>query len=253
VIPLESSEEIVSGLALPAEMITKGEDTDYVVFITEAGMVKKSSLANLPGPSAKSFTAIKVGEDDNLGWVYLTHGEDDLLLVNNAGYAIRFSESKVRPMGLAAAGVMGMRLAGESKLVGAGVVRSGSELFLIAKDGASKRITLNQFPTQGRHGKGVLVWKSDQNVILVGATIGRASLRATAILAKAAHRSIRGNDTPRAARTALGKQIFPIKDGDHVLGLTPVIQRPDFTHRTPKSSKTRTRSTSRTRQKKTTS
>ena len=95
-------------------------------------MVKKTSLEFLPGPSAKLFTAVKIGSDDSLGWVQLTQGDDDICLVTNQGLAICFSEQDVRPMGLAAAGVNGIRLDEEDAcIISMGLATRSADLLLI--------------------------------------------------------------------------------------------------------------------------
>ena len=73
--------------------------------------MKKSVLSELPGASANSFTLVKVNPGDRLGWLQITNGQNEILLVSQSGMAIRFNEDEVRPMGLVAAGVMGIKLA----------------------------------------------------------------------------------------------------------------------------------------------
>jgi DNA gyrase subunit A len=227
--PFPEEVRVVGGLAFSTETLQERGESDFVVSVSANGMVKKSSLSELPGPSARPFAAVNINEGDVLGWIFTTDGEAEILLVNSAGYAIRFAEDGVRPMGLAAAGVIGMRLdSDEDRIVGAGVVRPREELFVLTADGQAKRTRLSEFPQQGRNGKGVLAWKSGEDVQPIGAAIGRPTDRAVARLSKAADRSIRYADAPRRARTGPGKEIFPVKEGDRVTALDPVIERPDM-------------------------
>jgi DNA gyrase subunit A len=192
-------------------------------------MVKKTNLNAFPGPSARSFQGVKIGEDDALIRAHVTKGQDDILLVSRKGMAIRFAESDVRPMGLSAAGVYGMRLQGDKDwIVGSGIIRPRANVFIITEDGRGKRTALKEFPQQGRYGKGVLIWKSGDEANLVGATIGLASQRATGRLKKAAARSLRYSDAPKKSRTSLGVTLFKVRSGDRVVGLDPVILRPDI-------------------------
>ena len=85
---------------------------------TRQGMVKKSDTAEMPGPTAHPFTLVKVNEGDTLGWVRLTDGKSDVLLATADGMAIRFSEEDVRPMGLVAAGVGGIKLGTRDEVIG---------------------------------------------------------------------------------------------------------------------------------------
>jgi DNA gyrase subunit A len=227
--PFQPETEIVDGIAIPPGRGGHEIAASHLISCTGQGMVKKTSLQALPGPSAKTFLAVKVPDSDSLARVRLTSGQDDICLVTNTGMAIRFPESDVRPMGLAAAGVLGIRLDDrDSHVVGMDIVSPRSDLLLITTQGMAKRSALSKFPRQGRYGKGVLAWKSGEDVQIAGAIIGQASDRAIAHLAKGAARSIRFSDAPRRPRTAAGKQLFEVKEGNQVIGLTAVIKRTNF-------------------------
>ena len=230
VAPFEPEAEVVAGIAIPPNK--KGKDS-YLVFGTAAGMVKKTNLNAFPGPSAKAFRAIKVAKSDELRWVHLTSGEQELCLVTNAGMAIRFQEKDVRPMGLTAGGVYGIRIDdAKTRVISMCVIAPRSDLLLVTENGMAKRTMLSKFPRQGRHGKGVLAWKSGEDVRLAGAVLGQANDRTVAHLQKGAARSIRFSDAPRRLRNASGKKLIDIQKGNRVTLLTPVIQRPVFDPRT---------------------
>ncbi len=147
--------------------------------------------------------------------------------MTNAGMAIRFHETDVRPMGLSAGGVYGIRLdEAKNRVVSMCVVAPRSDLLLVTEDGLAKRTSLNKFPRQGRHGKGVLAWKSGEDVRITGAILGRANDRAVAHLQKGAARSIRFSDAPKRLRNASGKKLIDIKGKNRVTLLTPVVPRP---------------------------
>lgn len=192
----------------------------YIFTVTKQGMVKKSSVSDLPGPSAGSFLLAKVNEGDSLGWVKLTQGDDDILIQSANGMAIRFSETEVRPMGLVAAGVMGIKLQNDDEVAGAEVVSEKGELFLAANNGYGKRIKLDQFPKQGRYGLGVQSWKLPQKTKIVGMTIGKGTDRGILFLKKYAPKSFRLDDAPVQARASRGKSILEVKADDLVIGLT---------------------------------
>ena len=103
----------------------------------------------MPGPTGKSFTIVKVNEDDQLGWVRLTDGKAEVLLATADGMAIRFSEDEVRPMGLVAAGVGGIKLGARDEVVGMELIPQKGEILLVASDGKAKRIEPAQFPSRG--------------------------------------------------------------------------------------------------------
>ena len=217
---------LIGGIAIPADKVGQDDGGGFLFLTTRNGMVKKTSLAAMPGPSAKTFEAIRVGAGDELGWSELTSGNDDVLLVSTARMAIRFSEKEVRPMGLSAAGVLGIRLGGtDVQVVGMGVVRPDQELFLITEGGQAKRSALKQFPRQGRHGKGVLTWKSGEAAKIVGAVIGEIKDRAVVHFSRGAPRSLRFGDAPRRARASSGKVIFELEGKNRVRRISPSLPR----------------------------
>ena len=225
--PLGTNSELAAGVAVSPTLIGGEEGHATLFFATTGGMVKKTDLAALPGPSAHPFEAIKIGEGDELGWVQLTHGRDDVILLSRAGNAIRFNEEEVRPMGLAAAGVMGMRLEEkDDRLVGMGVVVEKQELLLVTEDGQAKRSPLKDYPRQGRYGKGVITWKSAEDVKLAGGATGEAKDRAILRFSRSAPRSLRFGDAPKRARASSGKLLFELGQGNRVTAVEPALPRP---------------------------
>ncbi|NIS78802.1 MAG: DNA gyrase subunit A [Anaerolineales bacterium] len=247
--PFEPEDEIVAGIALPPEKVGTDGSDGFLVFCTQQGMVKKTSLQVLPGPSARTFQAVKIGQDDKLGWVSLTRGDDDICITTSFGMAIRFSESEVRPMGLSAAGVLGVRMGEDQRVVGMGVVQPRSDLFLITQNGLAKRSAMSQFPRQGRYGKGVLAWKSGEEVHLAGAIMGQPDDRAIAHVARGAARSIRFSNAPRRVRTGGGKLLFEVKEGNRVTALSPVIKKPTFKTQPKQPPESKAKSTAETRKR----
>ncbi len=233
---LPENAEIVTGLAVPTELQAGGGEEAYILFATASGMLKKTELSNLPGPSARAFQAINVSRGDSLLRAVLTSGEDEIMLVSSGGLAIRFSEADIRPMGLGAAGVMGMRLEDDGqRLVGMDIVRPGQQLLVVSEDGRGKRSKLADFPTQGRYGKGVLAWKSNDPSPIAGAMLGEPADRATAVMAHRADRSIRLGDAKSLSRPAAGQPLFEVEGGDRVVRLIPVLGRGELPK--PKKSK----------------
>ena len=198
----------------------------FVITITQLGMVKKSALSELPGPAAQTFTLVKVNGGDRLRWVHLTDGKVVLLLATAGGMAICFSEEEVRPMGLIASGVMGMKLQGGDKVVGCEIVPRKGEVLWIASDGTGKRINMSQFPVQGRYGQGVIAWKLPGGVNVVGIASGKGNTRLILEMAKSASRQIRLDEAPLQGRSARGKAVLEVKSGDRVVGVIRPIELP---------------------------
>jgi len=215
---LKTGAQLVAAFTLPPK--SQRAENRYVLTVTRQGMVKKTSIQELPGASAHSFTLVKVNDGDRLGWVHLTDGQAEILLLTALGMAIRFKEEEVRPMGLVAAGVMGLKLQDGDEVVGAEVLPKAGEAFMVASDGSAKRVALEQFPVQGRYGQGVVAWKLPAKAQAIGLVVGKGSERVTLHLAKTAPKMVRLDEAPLQGRATRGKNILDIKPGDRVVRLT---------------------------------
>lgn len=215
--PFTPRHHLVAAFALPGKE-ERSEDW-YILSVTGHGMVKKSAITDLPGASAHLFTLVKVNQGDNLGWVHLTNGKAQILLMSANGMAICFAEEEVRPMGLVAAGVMGIKLQEKDEVVAAEVLVPRNEVLLVANDGTAKRVSADQFPLQGRYGQGVIAWKLPRGVHVVGMMVGKPAARATLTLSGLAPKSIRLDEAPLQNRAARGKKIFELKPAERITGL----------------------------------
>jgi len=217
--PLRSQEKLATILSLPPKSAMA--EGWYVISATRGGMVKKTDIAEFPGPAAKPFTLVKVNEGDRLGWVKISDGTADILLCTARGMAIRFAEEDVRPMGMVAAGVMGIKLKVGDEVIGMDLLPQAGEVFLLGSNGKAKRVPPDDFPKQGRYGQGVVAWKLPAAVRLVGMGIGKGTLRATFHLAKFAAKMARLDDAPARKRSAArGAEVVEVRSGDRIIGFT---------------------------------
>lgn len=225
--PLNSQDKLGAILTLPPESALPEEG--YVVTVTQQGMVKKSDVHELPGPAAAKFTFVRVNEGDELRWINITDGKQEIILVTSHGMMIRFSEEDVRPMGLVAAGVMGIKLKGDDILVGTAIVPGKGELFILASNGHAKRIKLNDIPSQGRYGQGVVAWKLPADRKLVSCAFGKGTLRTTIHLDKYAPKSCRLDDAPvRKRSTTRGGEVVEVREGDRILSMNVPLDFDDI-------------------------
>ena len=102
--------------------------------------------------TTEPFTVINVADGDALGWARLTTGEQEILLATSSGQAIRFSEDSVRPMGLPASGVLGIKLDDETDgIVGMDLVMPNSFVWSITDNGLAKATPIEEYPLQNRY------------------------------------------------------------------------------------------------------
>ncbi len=212
----------MAALVLPAEVAKAGEGS--VLIGTQQGVVKRIPLEALPAPSARTFSVISLGSGDLLGWARLTSGSDEILLASSSGMVIRFPEQEVRAVGLAAAGVMGMRLEKKEHLVAVDLARRDGDLLVVAENGFGKRVPMAQFPVQGRNGKGLRASKA--GVVLAGASSGTEEDHAFVHLARAGARSLKFSAAPRRSRAANGARLVEPGAKDRVILVGSAFPRP---------------------------
>jgi DNA gyrase subunit A len=215
--PLTENDSVATVFALPSKRSEYPAET-CVITATRFGMLKKSLVSELPGPSSQTFALVKVNEGDRLGWVALSDGKKkDILLVTALGMAIRFSDEDVRPMGLMAAGVNGIKLDDKDELVGMEILPTDGEVFLLTSDGKAKRVEQKEFPSQGRYGKGVRAWDLPNKVRLAGVVTDKANHMATIHLSKGAPKSTRLDAAALRKRASTkGDVVVEVKPGEEV-------------------------------------
>jgi len=151
----KNGEKIAATLTLPADA-----DEGFLLMVTEGGEVKRLKLADLPGMTANVFKAMDIDGEDNLFNVLFTSGETEIVLTTYQAQAIRFKESEIRPTGLGAGGMRGIKVAEQKdRIVGAGIAQENMHLWTITDDGIAKSSPLTEYPTQGRAGSGVVTMK----------------------------------------------------------------------------------------------
>jgi DNA gyrase subunit A len=153
---------------LPGVMVDQGEyvsaiitlpqfEADhYMAMATRGGMIKKTSLAEYAKIRSNGLIAISLVEGDELRWVGLTDGQNDIILATRNGQAARFHETEVRPMGRDTRGVTGIRLRKDDEVIGMEVVAPGAELLVVTEGGYGKRTVLDDFPVKHRATGGVI-------------------------------------------------------------------------------------------------
>jgi DNA gyrase subunit A len=213
---LREGSKLAALLSLPPK---ERSEQRFALSVTRQGMIKKSALSELPGPSAGTFTFVKVNEGDRLGWLRITDGQNEVLLVTAQGMAIRFTEGDVRPMGLVAAGVMGIKLQPGDEITGAEVLPQPGEVFLVASNGSAKRVPVEQFSRQGRYGQGIQAWKLPPKVQLVGMAVAKGSTHAILHFDRLAPQPIRLGEAPLQGRATRGKVIWNLKGSSLVASL----------------------------------
>lgn len=142
------------------------EGTKYLLMVTKKGYVKKTELAEYKNINKNGLISIRLNEGDRLAAVLAITGEEEIILGTKDGMAIRFSvdDSEVRSMGRAAAGVHGIKIAGDDEVVGA-CIAADKDIFTISADGNAKRNKASAYHIQSRNGKGIRNFRRGYEVV----------------------------------------------------------------------------------------
>ena len=151
-LPLEPEERITSMLR-----VTKSEEKDhFLTMVTKNAVIKRVALSAFRNVRKNGLIALDLAEDDELSWVRLTSGSDDLLVATRFGKAIRFHEADVREMGRQARGVRAIRLAEGDVVVGMSVLRENGLVLTVSETGYGRLSNPEDYRLQHRGGMGIL-------------------------------------------------------------------------------------------------
>lgn len=191
-----------------------------IVSITRQGLIKKTVVTELKGPSSDTFTLVKVNDDDELVEVGLYDDKSQYIVATRNGMIIRFDGGDVRAMGLVAAGVNAIKLAPTDVVVGMVELSGKGEVVLISSNGTCWRIELDNIPLQGRYGQGVIGCRLEKGVELVGLVFGKKNAQYALRFKKAATKACRVDDINISRRAGRGEQLVQPTTGDKIIFIT---------------------------------
>ncbi|MFQ5460316.1 MAG: DNA gyrase C-terminal beta-propeller domain-containing protein, partial [Anaerolineae bacterium] len=152
-IQMDRDERVTVTLPAPDWQFEHGR---YLVMATRLGRIKRTRLAEYDGVRPSGLIAVNLEDGDELRWVKITTGEDQIIMVTRRGKALRFRETDVRAMGRAAQGVRAIRLRPGDVVAAMDLVVPGADLFVVTTKGYGKRTPLEEYATRGRYTQGVL-------------------------------------------------------------------------------------------------
>jgi len=215
-----------------AEAITikNYEVAPYLVLATKSGLVKKTKLTDFDSNRSGGIVAINLREDDELIDAALISDEDDLLLVSKQAQSIRFKadDESLRPMGRATSGVIGMRFSAEDELLAMEVIQEGMEILIATNGGFAKRTKVEEYPLQGRGGKGVLTARIvTTRGGLVGAMTVRPEDEIYAITSDGVVIRTAVVEVRRAQRQTMGVRLMNLPEGVTLVSIARNADEPE--------------------------
>jgi len=214
-------EETVSAVINVNKQVAVGGN---LFMCTVRGVVKKTPFEQYQNVRSSGLISINLDQGDELKWIRMTSGDDEIVISTSMGQAIRFHEKDVRPMGRASRGVRGIRLRANDQVIGMDIVQPGSSIFVISQYGYGKRTKVAQFTPHARGGVGIrsaVVNAKTGNLIGVKTLVGEAQ---EVIIISSQGQTIRlgMKNIPELGRATQGVRIMRLNDGDEVVSLALV-------------------------------
>ncbi len=214
-------EETVSAVINVSKQVAVGGN---LFMCTVRGVVKKTPFEQYQNVRSSGLISINLDQGDELKWIRMTSGDDEIVISTSMGQAIRFHEKDVRPMGRASRGVRGIRLRANDQVIGMDIVQPGASIFVISQYGYGKRTKVAQFTPHARGGVGIrsaVVNTKTGNLIGVKTLIGETQ---EVIIISSQGQTIRLGikDIPELGRATQGVRIMRLNDGDEVVSLALV-------------------------------
>lgn len=204
--------------------VSKTDNAANLIMCTTRGVVKKTPFDQYQNVRNSGLIAINLDQGDELKWIRMTTGDNEVVISTSQGQAIRFHEKGVRPMGRVARGVRGIRLRPGDRVIGMDIVEAGADIFVISKFGYGKRTKIDQFTPHARGGVGIRsAVVNDKTGELIGVKRLVSDEQEVIIISKNGQ-TIRLSleNIPALGRATQGVRIMRLNDGDEVTSLALV-------------------------------
>ena len=219
-VQVDQGEFVSSIISLP-----QFEPDHYMAMASRGGMIKKTSLAEYAKIRSNGLIAISLVDGDELRWVGLTDGSDDIVLATAKGKAVRFHENEVRPMSRDTRGVTGIRLRPGDEVIGMEVVQAGAELLVVTEQGYGKRTPLHDFPVTHRATGGVIANSLNANTGNVAAVriVGRDDEEMMLITQEGTILRTEVSSVNRYRRASRGVTVMKLDPDDRVVSIAVFV------------------------------
>ena len=219
-LPLDEGERISS--ILPVEEYSADQ---FVIMATANGTVKKTSLDQYSRPRSVGLRAVDLVEGDHLVGTAIIDGSKDIMLFSSEGKAVRFSETDVRAMGRVSKGVRGMRLPEGHSVISMVIPEVDGLLLTVCQNGYGKRTKIEEFPTKGRGGKGMIaIQASERNGPLVGVTQLFDGDEIMLISDQGTMVRTRGDEVSIVGRNTQGVRVIRLKENEKLVSLARIAE-----------------------------
>ncbi len=203
----------------------QGNNDGNLIMCTVRGVVKKTPFSQYQNVRNSGLIAINLDQGDDLKWIRMTDGNNEVVISTAGGQAIRFNEKDVRPMGRVSRGVRGIRLRTGDQVIGMDIVEEGSSIFVISKYGYGKRTKISQFTAHARGGVGIrsaVVNSKTGNLVGVKSLSSDESQEVIIVSSQGQTIRLGLKNIPELGRATQGVRIMRLNDKDEVVSLALV-------------------------------
>ncbi len=210
--------------------VSKTHNAANLIMCTIRGVVKKTPFDQYQNVRNSGLIAINLDDGDELKWIRMTTGENEVVISTSQGQAIRFHEKGARPMGRVSRGVRGIRLRPGDRVIGMDIVEEGSDIFVISKYGYGKRTKISQFTPHARGGVGIRsAVVNDKTGELIGVKTLIGDEQEVIIISQQGQTIRLGlKNIPALGRATQGVRIMRLNDKDQVVSLALVDKADDI-------------------------
>lgn len=215
-LPIEEGEKVEAMIRVP-KLAEGEEDTRNICMVTRRGIIKRSALSLYQNIRKVGLRAINIDEGDELAWVRLTSGSDDLLVATRKGMSIRFNEADAREVGRVARGVKAITLREGDEVIGMAVLSGEGEVLTVSETGNGRRSLFSEYRLQSRGGKGLINYHVEKYgdvaaVIVVEDTDDIIMIASDGVIIR-----IAANGINTLSRTSKGVRVMKVSEGEKLV------------------------------------
>ena len=192
----------------------------YLCMVTRKGIIKRTELEAYRNVRKNGVIAISLDENDELAWVHLTSGEDDLLVATRKGMSIRFHETDARPLGRTARGVKAIELSESDEVVGMAVLKEDGTVLTVSETGYGRRSEVTDYRLQSRAGKGTINYHTEKYGDVAAVRLIREEEDVILISSDGIIIRIPTDEIRLCARPSKGVRVMRVNEGEKVVTLT---------------------------------
>lgn len=216
-LPITGDEKVTSSIA-----VTEFVDDKYLIMVTKQGIIKRISLSAYNTSRKGGLIALELNEGDELSWVKMTSGNDEVVIATKNGIAIRFRETDVRPMGRQARGVKAISMAQNDEVVGMDVIDSNKYILTVSETGYGRLSKPTDYRLQKRGGKGLKNYHIEKYGKVAALSVVDITDDIILIAENGVIIRIPANQIRVCARPSKGVTVMKLKNNDKVVSIANI-------------------------------